>query len=94
MAVLDDAEIQAKLALAPEWRLHGSEIVRQFVFSDFVAAMNFVDQVADAAENASHHPDIDIRWNKVRLALSSHDAGGITEKDFSLAATFDSLSSK
>jgi 4a-hydroxytetrahydrobiopterin dehydratase len=94
MAVLNNAEIQAKLALLPEWQLSEGEIVRQFIFADFVAAMKFVNRVADSAEQAGHHPDIDIRWNKVRLALSSHDAGGITENDFSLASTIDSLLSE
>jgi 4a-hydroxytetrahydrobiopterin dehydratase len=91
MTVLENAEIQAKLALIPNWQLSEGEIVREFVFTDFVAAMKFVNRVADSAEKAGHHPNIDIRWNKVRLALSSHDAGGITEADFSLASTIASL---
>jgi len=91
MAVLDDVEIRERLRLRPDWLLSGSEIVRLFVFADFFAAMEFVNRVAEAADKAGHHPDIDIRWNRVRLALSSHDAGGITERDFSLAAVIDSL---
>jgi 4a-hydroxytetrahydrobiopterin dehydratase len=59
---------------------------QSFEFEDFVAAMRFVNSVAEAAERAGHHPDIDIRYNKVRLALSSHDSGGLTERDTALAA--------
>jgi len=66
-------------------------IHRTYQFKDFPAAMKFVNAVARAAEKAWHHPDIDIRWNKVTLALTTHDAGGLTEKDFSLAAKFDRL---
>ena len=66
-------------------------ISRTFEFADFPAAMKFVNPVARAAEKSCHHPDIDIRWNKVTLALTTHDAGGLTEKDFTLAAKFDSL---
>ncbi len=91
MAVLTQAEIQEKLALVPEWHLDGQDIVRQFAFRDFVEAMAFVNRVAELAEKNAHHPDIDIRWNKVRLALSSHDAGGLAEKDFLLASAIDPL---
>ena len=66
--------------------------MRTFEFKDFVAAMKFVDIVAEKSESAWHHPDIDIRWNKVRLALCTHSEGGLTEKDFELAAEFDALS--
>ncbi|GGG92554.1 hypothetical protein GCM10011586_04100 [Silvibacterium dinghuense] len=66
-------------------------MVRNFEFPDFVAAMNFVHAVAEEAEHAGHHPDIDIRYNRVRLALVSHDAGGLTHRDFDLAAAIDAL---
>jgi len=91
MTLLSSAAVTEQLALVPEWHLEGDNIVRQFVFADFLAAMAFVNRVAEKAESAGHHPDIDIRWNKVRLALSSHDAGGLTQADFSLAAIMDSL---
>lgn len=91
MAVLNQEAILEKLASAPDWRLSEGEIVRHFVFADFVAAMKFVNRVAEAAEKANHHPDIDVRWNKVRLALTSHDAGGITQRDFDLASSIDRL---
>jgi 4a-hydroxytetrahydrobiopterin dehydratase len=91
MAVLSKSEITERLSLLPDWHLEGDNILRQFEFADFVAAMAFVNRVAEEAEKAAHHPDIDIRWNKVRLALSSHDAGGLTEADFKLAKIIDSL---
>ena len=69
----------------PGWENNGKEITRTYKFKDFAEALNFVNKVAGLAEAADHHPDIDIRWNKVRLTLSTHSAGGLTEKDFSLA---------
>ena len=65
--------------------------MRTFTFEDFRAALRFVNRVGAAAEAAGHHPDIDIRYSRVRLALVTHDAGGLTEKDFSLAAEADKL---
>lgn len=91
MATLSDTEVKDALADLPGWELSGSEIVKHYKFADFVAAMAFVNQVADAAEAANHHPDIDIRWNKVRLALSTHSEGGLTTNDFALAAQIESL---
>jgi 4a-hydroxytetrahydrobiopterin dehydratase len=92
MPKLEDTRIAAALAAVPEWRRRDDAIVRTFQFKDFPAAMKFVDAVAVAAEQAWHHPDIDIRWNKVTLALTTHDAGGLTQKDFDLARQFDQLS--
>jgi 4a-hydroxytetrahydrobiopterin dehydratase len=86
MAVLNDTEIQAWLNEAPEWHLESGKLVRDWNFPDFVQAMAFVNHVAQLAESANHHPDIDIRYNKVRLALVSHDAGGITERDLKMAS--------
>jgi 4a-hydroxytetrahydrobiopterin dehydratase len=88
---LDEAGILSAQATTPLWGRTGDVIARTFEFKDFVAAMKFVNAVAEAAENAQHHPDIDIRWNKVTLALSTHDAGGLTEKDFALARRCDAL---
>jgi 4a-hydroxytetrahydrobiopterin dehydratase len=75
----------------PAWRRQGDAIVRTFQFPDFPAAVTFVNQVAALAEAAAHHPDIDIRWNRVTLLLTTHDAGGLTEKDFSLARQVDQI---
>jgi len=76
----------------PAWTRVGKRIVREFVFPDFPSAIRFVTRVARAAERAFHHPDIDVRWNRVRLSLTTHDEGGLTERDFVLAARFDVLS--
>jgi 4a-hydroxytetrahydrobiopterin dehydratase len=91
MSRLNAAEIGERLKSVPNWALENGEIVRTFQFPDFLGAMRFVDLVAEKAESAEHHPDIDIRYNKVRLTLTSHDAGGLTEKDFSLASECDVL---
>ncbi len=91
MAVLSAEEIQKKLTTVPEWKLVRGEIVREVALKDFVEAMGFVNQVAAKAEAAGHHPDIDIRYNRVRLALISHDAGGLTEKDFRLAGEIETV---
>jgi 4a-hydroxytetrahydrobiopterin dehydratase len=76
----------------PQWQRTGEVISRTYQFKDFPAAMKFVNAVALVAEQVQHHPDIDIRWNKVTLALTTHDAGGLTEKDFALARQCDALS--
>ena len=85
MPVFTPSQITDGLAALSDWKLEDGNLVRTFAFTDFREAMSFVNSVAALAERAGHHPDIDIRYNKVRLALSSHDAGGITEKDFGLA---------
>jgi 4a-hydroxytetrahydrobiopterin dehydratase len=89
---LDEAKIILALASVPDWQKKGGVISRTFQFKDFPAAVKFVNAAAQLAEEEWHHPDIDIRWNKVTLALTTHDAGGLTEKDFSLAKKFDALS--
>jgi 4a-hydroxytetrahydrobiopterin dehydratase len=92
MEKLSTEKIKTALATTPEWRRRGDVILRTYVFKDFPAAIKFVNAVAELAEQAWHHPDIDIRWNKVMLTLTTHDAGGLTEKDFALARKFDALS--
>lgn len=91
MSALSQQEINSRLSHVPELKIEQGELVRTFQFRDFRAAMAFVNQLADAAEDAGHHPGIDIRYNKVRLALVTHDAGGLTVKDFDLAARADKL---
>ncbi len=88
---LDEPQILSTLAAAPNWQRNGPVITRTYEFKDFVAAMAFVNTVAKIAEQVQHHPDVDIRWNKVTLALSTHDAGGLTQKDFALARECDRL---
>lgn len=82
-------DIQSRLEEIPDWTLHGKEIQRQFEFDDFRQAMEFVNEVADAANKADHHPEILINYNKVTLTLSTHSAGGLTSKDFDLAKDVD-----
>jgi 4a-hydroxytetrahydrobiopterin dehydratase len=82
---LSDAEITSRLQPLAGWRVDGGELVRTFSFADFRAALAFVNQVGELAEAAGHHPDIDIRYDRVRLALVTHDSGGLTAKDFDLA---------
>ncbi|HVU09359.1 MAG TPA: 4a-hydroxytetrahydrobiopterin dehydratase [Verrucomicrobiae bacterium] len=88
---LDETKIQSMLAALPNWQRNGDVVTRTFQFKDFPEAMKFVNAVAEIAEREWHHPDIDIRWNKVTLALTTHDAGGLTEKDFALARQCDLL---
>jgi len=83
---LTQAEMEEVLRTHPDWKLQGGKLVREWTFKDFVAAMAFVNQVAGIAEAAGHHPDIDIRYNRVQLGLVSHDAGGITQRDAAMAA--------
>ena len=92
MAVLTDAEIQQAIASLPGWQRQGKAIQRVFEFPDFKAAMQFVNKIADAAEQANHHPDIDIRYNKVTMALVSHDAGGVTQRDVKMARRINEIS--
>jgi len=88
---LNDDEIEEKLADLEGWELQRNEITRLFQFPGFPEAIGFVDAVAEIAEKAKHHPDIDIRWNKVRLRLSTHSQGGLTSLDFELAGKINSL---
>ena len=91
MALLNDDEIAERLRDS-EWEREGDEIVREWKVEDFAAAMRFVNRVADAAEEANHHPDILVHgWNKVRLSLTNHSAGGLTPADFTMAERFDGL---
>ncbi|HEY1984707.1 MAG TPA: 4a-hydroxytetrahydrobiopterin dehydratase [Terracidiphilus sp.] len=92
MPALTEPEIAARVDALPMWKVEAGELLRTFAFKDFRAALGFVNQVGELAEAAGHHPDIDIRYNKVRLGLVTHDAGGLTAKDFDLAASIDRLS--
>ena len=86
MLRLDDTAVEEALACLPGWERRGDQIVKSFVCADFAQAMLFVNEVAGAAEAAGHHPDIDICWNTVTLAVSSYAEGGLTDRDFQLAA--------
>src|SRR6266581_3158651 len=85
MAKLTDGEIARSLQDLPGWERTGDEIVRTVRFPSFMEGIQFVNRVAEMAEAVDHHPDIDIRYRNVRFALSTHDEGGLTEKDFELA---------
>jgi 4a-hydroxytetrahydrobiopterin dehydratase len=89
MAKLSEDEIRDGLSELPGWRREGDEIVRDFELETFPAVVSFVGRIADLAEAANHHPDLDIRYNKLRVALTSHDAGGLTQRDLDLAALID-----
>lgn len=91
MAVLTNPEIKQSLGKLKGWQQSGNAIQRIFEFPDFKAAMQFVNRIADAAEQANHHPDIDIRYNKVIMALVSHDAGGVTERDVKMAERINQI---
>jgi 4a-hydroxytetrahydrobiopterin dehydratase len=91
MPPLSDTEMKSRMVSVPDWQIESGELVRTFLFKDFRQSLAFVNQVGELAEKAGHHPDIDIRYNKVRLALVTHDAGGITAKDFDLAVAADKL---
>jgi len=86
---LSKSEVQERLRTLNGWKLDDDEIEKEFKFADFKEAMAFVNLVADAAEAANHHPDIEISYNKVEMTLSTHSEGGVTEKDFDLAAKIE-----
>jgi 4a-hydroxytetrahydrobiopterin dehydratase len=92
METLDDQQIEARLRGVPGWVRDGQTIVRDCKLADFAAAIALVDAVATVAERANHHPDILVHgWNRLRLTLSTHSAGGLTDADFALAAEIDAL---
>jgi len=91
MLKLDPIEIQRRLAQHPDWRDEDGQLRREFVFPDFVAAFGFMSCVALLAEKADHHPEWFNVYNKVKIGLTTHDAGGISQLDFDLAAKIDAL---
>jgi len=88
---LEDAELRTGVARLPLWAAREGKLRREFVFADFSAAFGFMARVALLAEKADHHPDWSNSWNKVVIELSSHDAGGLTQRDLDLAAAIDRL---
>jgi 4a-hydroxytetrahydrobiopterin dehydratase len=88
---LSDLEIQRTLGSLAGWARRGDALVKTFAFPSFAGGIDFVQRIARAADEADHHPDIDIRYTKITCSLSTHDAGGITEADLALAATIESL---
>jgi 4a-hydroxytetrahydrobiopterin dehydratase len=89
---LNEAQINQQASQIGDWRREGDALVRDFKFDDFKRAMEFVNRVADEAEALDHHPDILIHgWNKVRLSVTTHSEGGLTDKDFTLAERINRL---
>jgi 4a-hydroxytetrahydrobiopterin dehydratase len=90
--LIKPGELKERMKKVPEWELEKKHIERTFEFDDFADAIDFVNAVGEVAEEEEHHPDIDIRYNKVRLILSTHSKGGLTDLDFALAERIDTLS--
>ena len=91
MALLDDAEIEARLAGLDGWERSGEAIVKAFSCGDFVGSVRFVDSLVEPAETMGHHPDLEISWDKVKVSITNHAEGGLTENDFELAGKIDAL---
>jgi 4a-hydroxytetrahydrobiopterin dehydratase len=91
MGILSDEEIQKKLTALDGWVWTAQGIQKRYQLADFLSVMNFVNRVADLAEEANHHPDIVINYDKVTFTLMTHDADGITEKDFDLASRIEAI---
>lgn len=91
MSLLSDIEIQRELGGLPGWARRGNEIAKTFSFDGFPAAMDFAQSLVAIAERMNHHPDLDIRYDKVTVRLSSHDAGGITARDVRQAREIETL---
>ncbi|MGK7937791.1 MAG: 4a-hydroxytetrahydrobiopterin dehydratase [Xenococcaceae cyanobacterium] len=89
--VLNQTQVEEKLQTLPDWTTDGETISRTFKFKDFLGSIDFVNKLVEPAEKAGHHPDITISYNKVTIDLTTHDAGGITQKDFDLAGTISQL---
>jgi len=89
--LLNSQDIKDWLKKLPEWELEKKHIERTFEFDDFTQSIDFVNSVAEIAEEEDHHPDIDIRYNKVRIQLSTHAEGGLTDRDFEVAEKVDTL---
>ena len=89
--LLNTQEIKTWLKKLPEWEHEKKHIERTFEFDEFAQAIDFVNSVAEIAEEEEHHPDMDIRYNKVRVELSTHSEGGLTDRDFELAEKIDNL---
>ena len=91
--VLSDIEIQRALGQLPGWSRRTNVISKTFSLPTFPAGIAFIGRIADAAESAQHHPDIDIRYTKITIALSTHDSGGLTQKDIDLAKAIEGMQS-
>ena len=91
MALLEDSEIEQRLAGADGWERDGDAITKTFENGDFVGSVRFVDSLVEPAESMGHHPDLEISWDKVKVSITNHAQGGLTEADFELAQKIDGL---
>ncbi len=91
MPLLSEEEIRGRLDRLERWAREGDALRREFRFRNFVESVEFVDRLVPVAEELNHHPDLDISWNRVRVSLTTHAQGGITLRDFELAARIDSM---
>jgi 4a-hydroxytetrahydrobiopterin dehydratase len=91
MALLSDLEIEARLSEMDDWERDGESIVKEFERDDFVGSVRFVESIVNPAEAMNHHPDLEISWSTVKVAISTHSQGGLTENDFELAKKIDAL---
>lgn len=89
--LLSDVETQSQASKLSGWTLEGSKLQTTRKFKDFIEAIAFVNKLVEPAESAGHHPDIEISYNKVKVTLTTHDAGGLTQKDFDVAATISQI---
>lgn len=92
--LLSQTEIQERLQTLTGWKQNGKVIQQTFRFKNFIEAIAFVNQLVEPAEAAGHHPDLEISYNKVTVGMTSHDAGGLTQKDFAMAVTISQLAEK
>jgi 4a-hydroxytetrahydrobiopterin dehydratase len=93
MALLSDSDIEERLAALDGWSRDGDAIVKTFENGDFVGSVKFVDRLVEPAEDMGHHPDLELSWDKVKVKITNHAEGGLTENDFELAAKIDGLGS-
>lgn len=91
MTRLSDRQIQERASQLPNWNVVGDTLTRTWTFENFIKAIEFVNRLVDPAERAGHHPDISISYNKVNVSVTTHDAGGLTDKDFELAGVLSDL---
>lgn len=93
MELLSDSEIDSRLAELDGWEREGETIVKTFELADFVGSVEFIDRVVEPAEEMGHHPDLSVSWNKVRVSITTHAAGGLTANDFELAKRIEGVAS-
>ena len=91
MALLSDSDIEERLGRLEGWSREGDAITKTFANGDFVGSVKFVDSLVEPAEGMGHHPDLEVSWDKVKVTITNHAEGGLTENDFELAGKIDAL---